>query len=119
MIRRICITWEANKDGQVYDPIGPLHGILDRVVTVPDPDNPPTANYDVSLVNRNETDVLEGLLANRSASDVEQVFVYSASPAADRHAEVMLSGEYWLKIENARTATSGTVVVYVLGVDGV
>lgn len=112
-LKPYLITWKADSNGDYDEPLK-LAGVLDRVVTIPDAANPPTANYDITIEDAQENDLLTAQLANRSATATETVWTFGASAAADRHREVTLSGSERLKIANAGASNQGTIVLYML-----
>lgn len=77
-----------------------LRGVIDRVVTQPNLQRPPTANYDIVLTTTNGVDLLGALAMNRSAT-LSQIVWPAANVGGNDHAEVVCTGnEYRLGITN-------------------
>jgi hypothetical protein len=76
-------------------------------VTSPDT-TAPTAAYDITVTDVNNTDVMGGKLADRSATLSEQVSPYIGALYGKRP----VSGALTLNVSNAGDAKSGTVILY-------
>jgi len=79
------------------------------VMAVTSPDTTaPTAAYDITVTDVNNTDVMGGKLADRSATLSEQVSPYIGALYGKRP----VSGALTLNVSNAGDAKSGTVILY-------
>jgi len=116
-LTRYVVQWGADSDGDakgLFDGLDlPLltGGLLDRIVTVPDALAPPTANYDVTIADALDYDVLGGSGANRSATAVETVWLDAANTAI---VDQSGAGRLTLTIANAGAGGAGLLAIYVL-----
>jgi hypothetical protein len=110
---RVTVFWIADTNGYAEVCLCELTGWLWKVVTVPDPVYPPSANYDVTLVDEYARDILDGLCLNRNASQPEDQPIYQALSASwqtllPKYARAKLL------IQNAGGQTAGRVVLCLL-----
>lgn len=73
-IRATVITWTSHTDGSATQAVT-IDGQILRVVTNPGA-TAPTDNYDITFVDADGQDVMEGFLANRDTTNTEVVYPY-------------------------------------------
>jgi len=104
-LKKVAFAWLSSAGGAADGGTSlPYTGVLERLVTIPDGTDVPTAAYDVTVVDEDGADVLMGAGANRSASAIEQVLASSLGVVAN---DVLT-----LHVTNAGAATRGTVILY-------
>lgn len=113
-VRRVIVDFVADAaDGSVPDTILPaFEGRIAELTTNPGA-VAPTDNYDLTLIDDEGSDRLQGLGANRDTANTETVpIVYAASTI---HPPVSLSESLTLKLANnaVHSATGRVIVVYV------
>jgi len=80
---------------------------LVEVQTVPDGTTAPTASYDVAINDANGEDIMDGGLADRSATAAESVF-----PASDGvNAVVPIMGDLSIAVTNAGDTKKGKTIL--------
>lgn len=121
---KIIGDWVSHTDGTValgfastyaaqkpYGDFGPLPkkivGVLKSVETIPGAlgvpaTNPPTDQYDITLLDNYSYDVASGNLANRSATVAEKVF-----PTSD----IIVDSDLTLTIANAGSGLKGRIIL--------
>lgn len=115
-IQRLTFTWTADGSGDVNGTVTTqVTGEVVRVVTSPNLDKTqPDPLYDVTLLDEFGVDVLGGLGADRSDSEIEEfvpVMVYSSATdtlGAPRYVD----GALELQISNAGDGCGGVVEVW-------
>jgi hypothetical protein len=107
-LKKIKMAWTASADtGAVSGTLttGVYNGEIIRLVTVPGKaGDAPDADYDVTVLDEDGTDVLMGAGANRHTSNTEQVLASSLGCVANDKLE--------LRVANAGNANKGTVYLY-------
>jgi hypothetical protein len=111
IIKKITWNWTSHDDGKVaVDTPNAVtdkayNGEIVRLITVPDKDSAPTADYDVCIYDEDGVDVLIGAGANRHTANTEQVLAANLS--------VVANDKLNLYVENAGAGKKGTVHLYV------
>lgn len=108
-IRKIKLSWLSDDAaGTVAGTVGAIpekvQGLIQRVVTVPG-SPAPTDLYDIVLNDANGADVMNGALANRSTSAVENINVAGQG--------IRVSDFLTMVIANAGNAKRGSLILYV------
>lgn len=106
---RVSIAWTSHTDGTGSVAIDGLYGWLVKMVTDPGA-TAPTDNYDITLVDENSADALEGLGANRDTANTETVYTLVSGAATP----VFLCGTHTFTIANAGDSKVGTAVLYIV-----
>lgn len=114
---QVSIPWQCEADGTARLSLAKVGlsrfwGRVVRAVTVPSVNNPPTALYDLMLIDRTGRDMLYGGGANRSATVAETAWPTLAWGTYARLQPYTFS-ELTLTVNNAGNATSGQLVLYV------
>jgi hypothetical protein len=105
-VKKITFSWTADSSGDASETTSAtFDGKLLHVVTVPDGDSAPTADYDVTLTDSDGVDLLEGNGANRAAASTEHIA--SASLGAVAHSALTLT------VANAGDGGAGVLHVYI------
>ncbi len=79
------------------------------VMVVTDPSaTAPTDDYDITITDANEVDVMGGALANRDTANTEQALPYVGVAYAPRP----ITGTLTLNVTNAGNSKIGTVIIY-------
>ena len=105
-VQLVIFDWTSSAGGAVSEVFSDfLYGIVNRAVFVPDGGGTqPTNLYDVLLKDDHGFDVLEGLAANRSNVNTEEV-----TPTSLRR---VIASRLELAITNAGAAKGGLVYLY-------
>lgn len=108
-IRKITLSWLSDDAaGTVAGTVGAIpekvQGLIQRVVTVPG-SPAPTDLYDIVLNDANGADVMNGALANRSTSAVENINVAGQG--------IRVSDFLTMVIAAAGNAKRGSLILYV------
>jgi hypothetical protein len=111
----VRFNWTSNSTGDAEDWV-PINGVVDRVQTQPGVSAAPSANYDVAVNDRRGNDVLQGLLANRSATSEETVRPYMDSADSSHHIEAYIPHGSRLVISNAGDTKSGILLLHMLAI---
>jgi hypothetical protein len=109
MIERIVVDWTSDASGNADVSIPNLYGWCVKVITDPG-STAPTDNYDITLVDENNADALEGLLADRDTANTETVYPVKSGAAVP----VFLCGTHTFTVANAGNAKVGRAVFYVV-----
>jgi len=118
-IKRAVIDWVSSAGGGA-DGAVVLEGEILKVVTNPGA-TAPTDNYDVTLVDEDGFDALEGYGANRDTATTEAVYplkkeeVTLAGTLTDRGVvaqRVVVSGAYTFTVANAGDTKAGRCTIY-------
>lgn len=106
------ITWLSGCDGACRQILpDDCVGLLCYAITEPSSGaEAPAANYDVTLEDRLGLDILNGQLANRSATTSEQEFIRDSLSDA-HHGKRIQAGWHELVIAAAEPARSGAVIL--------
>ncbi len=110
VLEKIAISWTAHTDGTFADYAipGTVYGVLQRIVTAPGA-TAPTALYDITIVDEDGFDVLNGAGANKSATATEESEIKMTT------FQRIVANTLTLKIANNAVASAqGTIRVYVL-----
>ena len=103
------ITWafETDEDGDASEVTAVAqHGALVRVVTVPDGDDTPSQNWDLTITDEHEIDLLGGTGLNRDAGDTgatEEIIIRDARAISDK---------LTFTVANGGDAKKGVVTAY-------
>jgi len=81
------------------------NGAVQRLVTIPDGSSAPSANYDVTILDQDSTDILIGGGANRHSANTEQVLGVSLG--------VIANDTMKLNCASTGASAAGTVIVYI------
>lgn len=100
---KVSVPWSSDSLGDFADTVE-LVGSIVRVVTVPDETDAPTDDYDITIVDVDGADVMDGALADRATATVEQVVPTVPVPVA---------GDHTVTIAAAGDEKAGTVIIYV------
>lgn len=110
---KIIVRWNSDLAGNVSFLIPQVIGIIERVVTDPGA-NAPDDNYDVTLIDEDGLDVLQGRGADRDTANSEQIY-----PGISRTdgtnaviAPVSVHGDLLLTIANCGANKNGTFTLY-------
>ena len=112
MMRILSATWVADNVGDVNGTSNcdvPIDGYVYMVVTDPGTGTAPTALYDITLSDSDGADVVEGNLADRSATVTEQVSTYIGGVPMARFVKGSLS----VVVSNAGNAGEGEIIFYI------
>jgi len=117
--RVYTFTWLSDADGDVNEPstvkTDPMRGHIVRVDFMPNTGTTqPTSLYDVTLLDENGLDLLQGQGADLSnsanSSVVPGISITDGTTTGVR--EVIVDGTMELRVANAGAAKTGTVIVY-------
>ncbi|MBA3754987.1 MAG: hypothetical protein H0X02_01590 [Nitrosomonas sp.] len=108
-IERIVIDWTSDASGNADVSIANLYGFVLKVVTVPSA-TAPTALYDITLVDENLVDALDGKLADRSATVKEQVYPFATGAPTP----IFLCGTHTFTVAAAGNAKIGKAILYIV-----
>lgn len=103
-VRKYVVAWTSDASGDATATL-PLDGCLVRMVTNPDGTDAPTDNYDITIIDEDGVDLLNGEGADRDTANSEQVFL--TDPAFH-------NGDVTVTIANAGDTKAGTVTLYVV-----
>jgi hypothetical protein len=109
-VKKIAFAWTSENggadDGKAQKTTGNGYsGEVIRLVTVPDGVDAPTDDYDVQILDEDNTDILMGAGANRDTANTEQVLASSLGCVAN--------DKLTLSVANAGNAKKGTVYIYI------
>lgn len=107
VVEKITLSWTSDASGNADLLISSLFGYVIRLVT--DPGDGPTDNYDVTLIDENGSDALQGAGADRDTTNSESVYPTPTSATIPP----FIAGDATFTIANAGNAKSGTTVLYV------
>lgn len=110
IVKKVKFEWESegaggNAEKATATTKNVYNGEIIRFVTIPDGTAAPTASYDVEVTDEDETDVLMGSGADRSATAIEQVLGSLLGCVANDRLS--------LSISNAGEKKKGTVILYI------
>lgn len=109
-IKALVVDWVSDSATGAASGSTQLLGRLERLVTDPGA-VAPDANYDITLVDSNGFDVLQGVGANRHTSTTEQaLIVYSGTSA-----HPIVYDTVTFTIANAGNSKAGQAVIYYVG----
>lgn len=111
-VERIHVAWTSDASGNATAEISNLYGFLIKMVTIPDGTSAPTDNYDITMVDENLVDALDGSGADRDTANKEQV--YPTSSGSGSQIPVLLCGTHTFTVANAGNAKSGVCVIYMI-----
>lgn len=108
-LKKITFAWLSGTGAESGtasgETTGAYNGVIERLVTVPGAGaDAPTDNYDLTVLDEDDVDVLVGAGANRSTSATQQVLGSSLG--------VVANDKLTLNVTNAGDANTGTVYVY-------
>lgn len=107
-VKKISFTWVSGTAAESGTASGTTthayNGVIERLVTVPDGADAPTDNYDITITDEDDTDVLMGAGADRDTANTEQVLASSLGCVAN--------DKLTLNVTNAGDAKKGTVYLY-------
>ena len=111
-LKKITWTWVSGTVGSsgavssAAETSYTYNGALQGLVTVPGAGgSAPTASYDITVVDRDGVDVLDGGGASRATAATERVLAASMT--------VVANDTLKLNIANAGAANTGTVIIYI------
>lgn len=115
--RIINIAWTSDAAGAVNGAAAvtkSVRGYIMKVVTIPDPTDAPTADYDVNFQDENDIDITGTLLDDRHTSTTQQVIpaitLTDGTNAAPTR--IWVDGAIRLIVEAAGAAKKGVVKIY-------
>ena len=113
-LEEITISWTSDGSGDASEVLYGLKGFIINVATVPSATAAPTADSDITLkrnTGATSLDVFDGALADRSATNHEQV------PAANTGIAVLthVNGDYTFAVANAGASKEGTCIIRIRG----
>ncbi len=105
-IKKIAFTWTSTAGGVADSQTNhAFNGVIERLVTVPGTaGDQPTDQYDITITDEDDTDVLMGAGADRSNVNTEQVAASSLG--------VVANDRLTLNVANAGNTKKGTVYLY-------
>ena len=107
-IKKISFAWTSGSGGTVTKQTDNVYtGEVIRLVTIPDSGDAPTPDYDIEVLDQDETDVLMGAGADRHTSTTEQVLASSLG--------CMVASKLTLSVAAAGDSKSGVAHVYIRG----
>jgi hypothetical protein len=117
-IKRVSYSWTSDASGAWSATItnGDLNGIICRVTTIPSAASGKVpSSYNLTLVDLDSIDVLQGIGASRSATLTEQVvpllpFVSSGVTVA--YAPIACDGQVTVTIAGAGNTKSGKIIFH-------
>jgi hypothetical protein len=109
VVERVVVDWTSDASGNADSSITDLYGWLVKMVTDPGA-VAPTDNYDITLVDENSADALEGAGADRDTANTETVYPIKSGAQTP----VLLCGTHTFTVANAGNAKSGTAVLYIV-----
>lgn len=109
LFERIVVDWTSDASGNADVSIENLYGWCVKVVTDPG-STAPTDNYDITLVDENSVDALEGKLVDRDTANSETVYPLVTGAATP----VLLCGTHTFTVANAGNAKVGKAIFYIV-----
>lgn len=110
LVHAKSVAWTSDSTGAASASLD-LNGVLLRVVTNPG-STAPTDNYDVTLLDRDGYDVLEGGGANRDTANTESIKPVSAATDSVTQLPTAVAGIHTLAIANAGASKTGSITFY-------
>ena len=113
-MHKITLTWVSDVNGNVngIETTYPLDGEIYRVATIPSTTLPPTDAYDITLLDSDSLDVLQGIGADEPNTVSHQFCPSLASDDSNNISLVAVHGNLTLTVDNAGAAKSGKVIIY-------
>jgi len=116
---KLVILWKDTVEGHTFSQQSKrsYYGSITRIVTDPDGDFVPTANYDMTLPDEDGVDVALNLLQNRHATNTESVYPTQVGSTADTFTGVTVAGRLTLTSAPSQSrvegrGSAGRVIVY-------
>lgn len=109
LVEKISVAWTSDASGNATGTMTKLYGFVIKVITDPDGSAAPTDNYDITLVDENAVDALDGKLADRDTANNEQVYPTPTSSAIP----AFVCGDHTFTVANAGNAKSGVCTFYI------
>jgi hypothetical protein len=81
------------------------NGAIERFVTIPDGSSAPAANYDVTILDQDSTDVLVAAGASRHSANTEQVLASSVG--------VVANDKLTISVANGGASGAGVAILYI------
>lgn len=106
---RIVVDWTSDASGNADVSIENMYGWCIKVLTNPDA-TAPTDNYDITLLDENGFDALEGKLVDRDTANNETVYPLVTGAATP----VFLCGTHTFTVANAGNAKVGRAIFYIV-----
>ena len=119
VVERIWFSWVTGADGLAKSDYIHIKGTLNCIVTQPSASAPPAPVgpsdlHDLSLTEvRDGEDVAQGLIANRSTTEVETAYIFRETTTGDT-GRVTVNGCYRLEVSDAGDGKAGVACVHVL-----
>jgi len=108
-IERIVVDWTSDASGNADASIEKIYGWCVKIITDPG-STAPTDNYDITLVDENGVDALEGKLVDRDTANNETVYPLVTGAATP----VFLCGTHTFTVANAGNAKVGKTIFYIV-----
>ena len=123
-VKKVRWAWTSDASGNVNGGAGLTNlkytGRVSQIVTIPDGSTAPTDNYDITVLNEDGVDLLNGAGANRDSSATEMV---NASLTTVDNLGVFTStivafgsvveSTLELRVANAGNAKKGVAIIYI------
>lgn len=106
--RVMTFAWTSDGSGDVNGTAFGTQGILLRVVTNPGA-TAPDDNYDLTLLDADAVDVLEGAGADRDTANSQQISLLAPTSTTG---PIALAGQITPTIANAGSGKNGTITLY-------
>lgn len=103
-VRPYRVAWTSDASGDATATL-PINGAIVRVVTNPDGSAAPTDNYDLTIVDEDGVDLLNGEGVDRDTANSEQIFPTDVP---------FHNGDVTVTIANAGDTKEGVVAIYVV-----
>lgn len=120
-VRMISVEWTSAPGGTVSQPIKallpnkkPIVGILNRLVTNPDGTDAPTDDYDLTLLDGDSVDVLNGGGANRDTANTEEIYPSTVGVGTNSDFQPAIAGDLTVTIAAAGNTKKGRVILYLI-----
>ena len=116
-MRKIKLAWTCTAGGAVSGfLLGVTRGMIRKMVTIPaGGGSAPSDNYDITLLDDEGADVLNGRGADRDTANIEQVCpgVTCTDGTSPTSVPVAVASDLQLVIASAGASKSGTIVLYI------
>lgn len=109
-MKKIKFTWQVDSAGSQVSAASrqttnTYNGAVQRLVTIPNGSSAPTANYDVTMLDQDSTDILIAGGASRHSANTEQVLAASLG--------VIANDKITLSVASAGASGAGVAIIYI------
>ena len=116
-VRKLTLAWTSDFSGDVNTTTSTKFddGEILRVVTIPGTSSSqPTDDYDVTIEDSDDADILLGAGANRDQTVTEQIvpILNNGSATLSNFGRMFCIGPLELKVANAGSTNTGSVIIY-------